>query len=85
MESRKLPDAQVFNGRQKLLKLRYKLFFCGFLSFVSFHTFIHTWSKKAYIVQQVSFSKMTANLTGGKSWRLCGKKGNDFLYVASLT
>ena len=31
MEGMKLLDAQVFNGRQKLLKLSLQTFFCGFL------------------------------------------------------
>ena len=47
MEGRKLLYAQVLNGRQKLLKLSLEtFFFCGsfFESFVSFHTYIHTWS-----------------------------------------
>ena len=41
MESRKLLDAQVFNGRQKLLKPSLQTFFLWiFESFVSFHTYI---------------------------------------------
>ena len=31
MEGWKLVDAQVFNRRQKLLKLSFETFFCGFL------------------------------------------------------
>ena len=44
MEGRTLLDTQVFNGRQKLLKLSLQTFFLWiFESFVSFHTFLHTW------------------------------------------
>ena len=42
MEGRKLLDAQVFNGRQILLKVYLQTFFLWiFESFVPFHTFIN--------------------------------------------
>ena len=41
MEGRKLLDAQVFNGRQKLLKLSFETFFVWiFESFLHFHTYL---------------------------------------------
>ena len=45
MKRRKLVYAQVFNGRQKLLKLSLQTFFFLwiFKSFISFHTYILTY------------------------------------------
>ena len=72
MKRRKLVYAQVFNGRQKLLKLSLQTFFFLwiFKSFISFHTYIHIWSEKVYFAQHVSVAKMARNLTGRKSWWL---------------
>ena len=76
-DGRKLLYVQVFNGRQKLLKLSLQTFFSeNIWEFGFFHI---------YIVQEVSAPKMTVNLRGKKSWRLWRKEGNDFLHVVSLT
>ena len=67
MEDRKLLDAQVFNGRQILLKVYLQTFFLWiFESFVPFHTFIN----KSIRCPTSFCRKKTANLTGKKSWRL---------------
>ena len=67
MEGRKLLDAQVFNGRQKLLKLSLQFFFLWV-----FENFFLKLLYMLGVVQQVSDSaaKLTANLTRRKSWRL---------------
>ena len=59
MEGRKLLDAQVFNGRQKLLKLSLQTFFSvDFWEFYfSFQTFVLTWSYEAYVVRQLDRKK----------------------------
>ena len=41
MEGRKLLDAQVFNGQQKLLTLALQTFFCGFLRVLFLFRFLH--------------------------------------------
>ena len=68
MEERKLLDDYVFNGRQEIVKpiVANFVFPWIFEIFVSFHSFIHAWSYKAYIVPQVSVAKKTANLTRRK-------------------
>ena len=68
-EKQEIARGSVFNERQKFSKTIFTNFFFLWIfeSFVSFHTFIHTWSLKAYIV---SVAKMKGNLTGRKNWRL---------------
>ena len=59
MEGRKLLCAHVLNGRQEISKtiVTNIVFLWIFEIFVSFNSFIHTWSQKACIVQQVSVAK----------------------------
>ena len=61
-------------------------FFCAFFRVLVLFTLSYILRvKKHTLFNKFLSQEMTANLTGRKSWRLWWKKGNDFLYVVSLT
>ena len=76
----------VFTGRQEIaINCRYKLFFfCAFLRVLFLFTLLYILKVKKHTLLN-KFLSQKWQPTGRKSWRLWGKKGNDFLYVVSLT
>ena len=87
MKRRKLVYAQVFNGRQKLLKLSLKTFFsCGFLRVSFLFTLTYIFGVKKYTLFNMFLSQKWHAIwqeesVGGYE----GRQGMNFLYVVSLT
>ena len=64
IEGRKFLDAHVFNGLQEIAKsiITYVLFPWIFEVFVSFHSYIHTWSQKHTLFNKTSLRSAFSNV-----------------------
>ena len=80
IEDRTLLDANVSDGRRKLLNLLLPtLLFLRFFRFLFLFTLLYILGVKKHILfNKFLAQKKTANLTGSKRWRLRRKKGNYF-------